>query len=69
MTMLHRFKTQDCPDANGRTPDAGELKWTLTFPLENGDILHVEIGERARDALRWMMRQEERDDRNEAAKQ
>lgn len=58
-----RFKTRDCPDANGRTPLPGEQKWTLRFPLPDGSDLFVEIGAVGRKALEDMIRQEEIDDR------
>lgn len=40
----HEFKCKDDPEANGRKPVFGEHRFTLTFPLENGDILNVHMG-------------------------
>jgi hypothetical protein len=61
--MTKTFKTACCPDADGRTPLAGEQKWTLNFPLEGGDdVLFVEMGKKGRDAIVAMLRQEEKDD-------
>jgi hypothetical protein len=64
--MLRKFRAIDSPDANGRQPQFGDQKWTLTIPLENGDdYLEVEIGKRGRDGLLAMLRQEEEDDADE----
>ena len=61
--MIHTFRASDVPDANGRQPQSGEHKWTLSFPLENGDdYLEIEIGPRGRAALKAMLAQEEADD-------
>jgi hypothetical protein len=38
------FTCKDSPDAYGRTPQIGEQKYTLLFPLENGDELRVHMG-------------------------
>ena len=38
------FKCKDDPEANGRTPQRGEQRFTLIFPLENGDDLKVYAG-------------------------
>jgi hypothetical protein len=66
--MLIRYKTSDCPDADGREPRFGEQKWTLTFPLEGGDdYVEVEIGQKGRAALLAMLKQEEEDDRADGA--
>jgi hypothetical protein len=60
--MIHQYKTIDCPDANNRIPKDGDYKWTLSFPLENGDdYLEVEIGKRGRDAILAMLSEDERD--------
>lgn len=57
-----RYKTDDCPDANGRQPLVGELKWTLSFRLEDGTKLELQIGEKCRRAFKAMLAQEEIDD-------
>ncbi len=58
-----RHRASDVPDANGRTPKPGERKWTLSFPLENGDdYLEIEIGKKGREAIRAMLAQEDADD-------
>jgi hypothetical protein len=38
------FTCKDSPDANGRVPVVGEQKYTLLFPLDNGDELRVHMG-------------------------
>ena len=43
MTTIE-YKCQDDPEANGRTPKNGEQRFTLLFPLENGDALKVHMG-------------------------
>jgi hypothetical protein len=35
--VIRRFKSSDSPDADGRQPQFGDEKWTLSFPLEGGD--------------------------------
>lgn len=65
--MLIKFKSIDCPDANGRQPLYGEGKWTMTIPLANGDdYLEIEIGKKGRDGLIAMLAQEEIDDAEES---
>ena len=63
--MSYKFKTQDCPDANGRTPLPGEQKWMLDFPLEDGNKLFVEVGAKGISALKEMLGWEEHDDMTE----
>lgn len=60
--MIYRFKSKDCPDADGRTPLAGELKWTLDFPLPDGGKVYVELGAVGMAALKDMLGWEECDD-------
>jgi hypothetical protein len=38
------FHTKDHPEANGRTPRAGEVGHELSFPLDDGRQLTVKIG-------------------------
>jgi len=38
------LKCKDDPEANGRTAQKGEERYTLLFPLENGDDLKVHMG-------------------------
>ncbi len=55
-----RYRSIDSPDARGRNPESGELRWTLSIPLENGDdYLEVAVGKRGRDAIKRMLQQEE----------
>lgn len=43
--MEIEFRCKDDPEANGRLPQKGEQRFTLTFPLENGDSLRVHMGQ------------------------
>lgn len=60
--MIYRFKTLDCPDANGRKPEFGDQKWTASFPLEDGGKLFIEMGAEGRAAMLSMLAQEGKDD-------
>lgn len=60
--MIYRFKTKDCPDANGRQPQFGEQKWTLNFPTEDGGRVFIEMGNKGREAILTMLAQEDSDD-------
>lgn len=65
--MILKYRSSDCPDANGRIPKSGEQKWTLSFPLENGDdYLEIVIGRRGREAIKAMFNQEESDDKRDS---
>lgn len=65
--MIYRFKTKDCPDANGRQPLAGEQKWTAYFPTADGGRVYIEMGPEGRAAMLSMLAQEDTDDAAEAA--
>lgn len=60
--MIYRFKTKDCPDANGRVPAGGDQKWTVYFPTEDGGRVYIEMGRQGREAMRSMLAQEDADD-------
>ena len=55
------FRTKDHPEANGRQPKPGESQWTPHFPLENGDVLYISMGEHARNLMFGMMIAEAKD--------
>jgi hypothetical protein len=38
------YKCKDDPEALGRAPVEGEQRFTLIFPLENGDELKLHMG-------------------------
>ena len=60
--MIIKYKSADHPEANGRKPQPGDLRWTLSFPLENGDdYLELEIGRKGREAILDMLNQENKD--------
>jgi hypothetical protein len=56
------YVTKDHPEANGRTPGAGEQAYGLLFPLESGQTLEVIMGKQGICALRAMLRQMDVDD-------
>lgn len=64
--MIYRFKTKDCPDANGRQPESGDQKWTVYFPTEDGGRVYIEMGKSGREAMLSMLKQEEIDDATDA---
>lgn len=55
------FRTKDSPDANGRVPVTGDIKWTLMFPLDTGEKLYVSMGQGGRDAILSMLAEETND--------
>ncbi len=38
------YRCKDDPEANGRTPQRGEQRFTLIFPLEDGQELKIHMG-------------------------
>ena len=46
------FLTKHYPEANGREPQPGEVAYHLWFPLENGRILGLYIGQKDFDDLK-----------------
>ncbi len=60
--MIYRFKTSCSPDANGRTPLAGEVKHTARFTTDDGAQLEIEIGEQARQTFLTMLGWQGEDD-------
>jgi hypothetical protein len=38
------FLCKDDPEANNRIPCVGDQRFTLVFPLENGETLRVHMG-------------------------
>lgn len=49
------LKARDDPEANGRTPQPGDERWTIHIPLESGATLHVLMGRQSRDNIFGMM--------------
>lgn len=45
------LETIDSPDADGRHPEQGDQKWTLSFPLVDGRLLLLSIGKVGFEAL------------------
>jgi len=54
--MRYRFRTTDCPGANGTPILMGSRKWTLRIPIEgDGDFLVIEMGDKGLADLRDMI--------------
>ena len=49
------LRTEDHPAANGRTPELGEVQWEFKFPLEDGTILRLQMGEKGKQDLRQVI--------------
>lgn len=45
------LRTKCHPEANGRTPQLTDTAYTVRLPLENGEILTVEMGQKGFDTL------------------
>lgn len=57
--MLITYTTPDHPLSKSDCSDKGEIGWTLSFPLDNGDgYLEVRMGEKARKAFIHMLKEE-----------
>lgn len=61
------LRCKDDPEANGRTPREGEQRYTLIFPLENGDDLKLYMGREGINEFAGMISQMMIDDNKEAA--
>lgn len=42
--MTHEYRCSDDPERQGRKPQIGEQRFTLIFPLDNGDELRLHLG-------------------------
>ena len=60
------YRCKDDPEANGRVPSKGEHRFTLTFPLENGDSLLVHMGQESWNYFSSFLGQMLVDDQEEA---
>lgn len=58
-------RCKDDPEANGRTPRSGEQRFTLTFPLENGESLLVHMGKESMNHFTTFIAQMMIDDEQE----
>jgi len=56
------YRCMDDPEANNRVPTKGDRRYTLKFPLENGDELQIHMGEAGMEAFRMFLGQEIIDD-------
>lgn len=66
--MVIEFKCKDDPEANGRTPLIGEQRFSLLFPLENGDDLKIQMGKESMNHFETFIAQMMIDDSTEAQK-
>lgn len=60
------FRCKDDPEANGRTAQKGEQRFTLIFPLENGTELKVHMGREGMNHFETFIAQMMVDDNDEA---
>ncbi len=60
------FRCKDDPEANDRKPQIGEQRFTLLFPLENGDDLKVHMGREGMNHFESFVAQMMVDDSEEA---
>jgi hypothetical protein len=65
--MIYQFRTKDHPEANGRAAQDSERQYRFFFPLEGGATVVILGGQRMRDALVEMLRQEDADEAAELA--
>ena len=66
--MTIEYRCKDDPEANGRVPLKGDRRYTLKFPLENGDELQVHMGNEGMETFRMFLGQEVIDDSEEAVR-
>ncbi len=59
---IQEFRCKDHPEANSRKPIQGEQGFTLIFPLENGDSLHVLCGRESMNCFETFLAQMMYDD-------
>ena len=61
------FRCKDDPEANGRKPKIGEQRFTLLFPLENGEDLKLHMGREGMNYFETFIAQMMIDDDNESS--
>jgi hypothetical protein len=59
------MRCKDDPEALGRKPKIGEQRFTLTFPLENGDSLKLHMGREGMNYFETFIAQVMIDDHSE----
>ena len=67
MELVYRCK--DDPEANGRIPQKGEQRYSLLFPLENGDDLRIHMGRESFNHFSDFLGQMYVDDDNDKAQE
>lgn len=60
--MHYRFKTDCCPTAGGREPQAGETMRTFSVTTDGGGQLHIEMGHKAWNNLLLLLGWQGEDD-------
>ena len=50
-----KLRTNCDPESNGRTPQRGDERWTIHMPLDNGDVVYIQMGRKGRDLLFGML--------------
>lgn len=50
--ILHAI---DSPQANGRLPQPGDTRWSVTIPLDNDESVTVFMGRKSRDIIFGML--------------
>lgn len=53
--------SEDHPQADGKHAQAGDTAWTITVPLEGGEVLHLHLGRKGRANLLACLYAEMRD--------
>lgn len=66
--MIIEFRCKDDPEALGRTPQRGEQRFSLLFPLENGDQLKLHMGREGMNHFETFIAQMMIDDHEELEK-
>lgn len=51
---LH-LRTEDHPEAKGRTPRSGETEYPLRFPLDDGRELVLHLGQKGFDTITQLL--------------
>lgn len=67
--MIDHLYTKDWPEANGRTPVAGEHEYTFMFPLANGNSVVIHCGTETLDKFRDFLGHMQLDDEAERDRQ
>ena len=61
------YHAHDSPEANGRLPQAGDVRYDLSFALDDGRTLVVCVGQTGLESFTTMLREMAVDDALDAA--